>query len=73
MQKLEQEEGEGAKHPLSISNIKCFDEYEKIRQTEFISTMLMAHLADRYLAPTGYMLYCGSKEVLHGQKTAAPL
>ena len=60
-------------HPLNISNPKCFEEYEKIQQTEFISSMLMVHLADNYLSPTGFMIFNGSKNVLKGEKQAAPL
>ena len=53
-------------HPMMISNPACFDEYEKIQQTEFLSTMLSVHLAEGHLSPTGYVLFVGSKDCLHG-------
>ena len=35
--------------------------------------MLMVHLADNYLAPTGFMIFNGSKNVMNGDKKSAPL
>ena len=61
-------------HPFKISSMECFDEYEKIQQAEFLSTMLMVHLADRYLAPTGYMIFISSKNAMdHDPNVGTPL
>lgn len=62
-----------SENPLNISSIDCFDEYEKIQQSEFISTILQVHLADEHLAPTGFIMFPGSKKVLVGDKEALPM
>ena len=53
-------------HPMSISNPNIFDEYEKVQREEFLSTMLMVHLSDQHLSPTGYMMFVGSQNALTG-------
>lgn len=35
--------------------------------------MLMVHLSDQHLSPTGFMMFCGSQNVLTGLKESAPL
>ena len=35
--------------------------------------MLMIHLADNFLSPTGIMIFNGSKNAMIGSKKAAPL
>jgi hypothetical protein len=35
--------------------------------------MLMIHLADNYLAPTGFMIFNGGKNAMIGDKKSAPL
>lgn len=51
-------------HPSLIGNMNCFDEYEKIQQAEFLSTMLTVHLASDHLSPTGYVLFMGSENAI---------
>ena len=60
-------------HPFKISSMECFDKYEQIQQAEFISTMLMVHLADKHVSPTGWVMFTGNKNALHGLSNAAAL
>lgn len=61
-------------HPHKIASQQVFEQYEQIQRAEFISTMLLVHLADRWLCPTGYVVFNGSKAVKHGDVTnATPL
>ena len=64
---------EEVEHPLRISNPEIFSEYEKVQQTEFLSSMLMVHLADTFLSPTGLMIFNGTKNAMIGSKKGAPL
>ena len=77
MKQLKREKGiekdELPEHPLSIGSMDCFDEYEKIQQAEFISTILTVNLASKFLSPNGLIIFNGSKSVMHGLKNAAPL
>lgn len=60
-------------HPLSVASEDCFDWYSKIQQAEFIPTMLTVNLAGEYLAPTGYVVFTGSKDSLHGKRNQTAL
>ena len=44
-----------------------------MQQTEFLSSMLMVHLADTFLSPTGLMIFNGTKNAMIGSKKGAPL
>jgi hypothetical protein len=39
-----------------------FDEYEIIKKTDLVSTILTTHLSSHFLTPNGYVAYCGTKE-----------
>ena len=61
-------------HSMMISNPACFEEYEKIKRSEFLSTMLCVHLTEKFLSPTGYFLLVGNSPTLHGlSKETTPL
>ena len=76
MKHLAQSKPEGQEkchHPFSLSSVDCFANYERIQQSEFLSTMLAVHLADAHLAPTGFFMLAGSRAALFGDRQAAPL
>ena len=61
-------------HPHMISSPDIFQEYQKIQQSEFISSMLMTHLADKHLSANGIIVFNGSREtLLGGSKKALPM
>ena len=61
-------------HPFSISSPECFDNYEIIRNAEFLSTSLSVNLADNFLSPTGYIAFMGSKStVVNNLQKSSPL
>ena len=61
-------------HPHYISSKHIFDEYEKVQRAEFISTMLTVRCADHLLAPTGLVMFCGTKNAIENDpKAGTPL
>jgi len=61
-------------HPHKIGSPDIFDEYEKVQQSEFISSMLMVHACNEHTSPTALIMFPGSKAALHGNhKQALPL